>query len=241
MSAGALLWGIFWRSVVRYTIAGAVLGSLYGCSLVTTVFLFLPAVLTYEVESWDSVMLVLLVMAILGCLVGAIGGWKLARNAAGNLRPLAGAMVGALIGASCMVVVSLPHIFAFMVGAAMGAAYGLAVGLANGLSVAVLTRVRHFPPTDISQYRYFAMRFGPVLVGALAVLALIVLAILAISGDLGSSLNDEGGILFIALTFVVFPALVLGLIAEWVGRHLADWYERTLPATPQEHQETEKH
>jgi hypothetical protein len=29
-----LIWGIVWRSVLWYTVAGAVLGGLYGCSVV---------------------------------------------------------------------------------------------------------------------------------------------------------------------------------------------------------------
>jgi hypothetical protein len=34
LSPWGLLWGVFWRSVLWYTVAGAVLGGLYGCAII---------------------------------------------------------------------------------------------------------------------------------------------------------------------------------------------------------------
>ena len=75
-SLWGLLWGILWRGVLWYTAAGAVLGGLYGCSVVAV------AVFSFDtgVGAGDLPVRAMRVAVGICGVVGFAAGWILARS-----------------------------------------------------------------------------------------------------------------------------------------------------------------
>ena len=220
----ALFWGILWRSVVWYTVAGAVLGGLYGCAVVVSSF-FTP-VLHETGWVWALRTLVFICAA-----VGSVVGWMIAREVGWEMRPFLGALIGIFAGITLGgFYLMFYYLFAFPMGAIVGGMYGLAVGLADGLLFAVVTRVLFFPLSEPAKYRRAAVVAS--VLGVLVIPGYWFVSLLRSSGYEGfggvtSSLT--GSFWGDALVYAGFPSLVTTLVAQWLGRRLASWYERNAP------------
>jgi hypothetical protein len=145
-----LIWGIFWRSVLWYTVAGVVLGGLYGCVSV--------ALAMFSADAGEAInpSLVWASRASMGLcgVTGFVGGWAVARAIGREMGPLLGAVIGGMAGVQLG---GFQYIFAYFIafplGAILGGTYGLAVGIVNAILVAALTRVLFFPLSEPLLYR----------------------------------------------------------------------------------------
>src|SRR5215203_2214697 len=150
MSLSRLYWGIFWRSVLWYTVAGMVLGGLYGCVTIAL------AMFSADADEAIEPSLVWASRASMGLcgMTGFVGGWVLARAIGREMRPVLGALVGGIAGVQLG---GFQYVFAYFVafpfGAILGGTYGLAVGIVNAILVAALTRVLFFPLSEPLLYR----------------------------------------------------------------------------------------
>ena len=86
-----LFWGILWRSVVWYTVAGAVLGGLYGCAVVVASF-FTPGLVE---NGWVWALRTLVIFC---AAASSVVGWMTARKVGWEMRPMLGATIGILAG-----------------------------------------------------------------------------------------------------------------------------------------------
>ena len=141
-SPASLMWGIFWRSVVWYAATGAVLGGLYGCSFVAlAIFSFEAGDGAGDLPVWAIRMMVLF------C---GVAGWLLAHFIAKELRPLLGAVIGAMAGIPLgEFYFMFAYLIAFPAGVILGGTYGLAVGLLNAFLLTVVTHLFFIPLSDI--------------------------------------------------------------------------------------------
>jgi len=219
-----MFWGMFWRSVLWYTVAGVALGGLYGCAFAGSFMYFLSVPFG---------------------IVGAIFGWITARGT--SMRPLLGGVIGVLAGLTLggwfPLVFAYP--FALLGGGALGGIYGLATGLLCGIALPIVTRARHSPLEDIEQYRRLVGRAGFVL-STVAILCLWMAAFFVRVPLLSDAVRDIGSqglyygslwntvlnVVVIAAIFVVLPALMLGLAAEWRRGFVLDWYAKASGLEP---------
>ena len=221
-----LFWGLLWRSVVWYTLAGAVLGGFYGCAFVAV------SVFSSDVsDSPDTSTLLWAlhgVVALLG-VTGAVAGWVIvARTLKQKMRPLMGAVVGSIVGVSSggFPFLAFFYFFAFPYGAFLGGAYGLAVGLVDAFLVATITRAFFFPLSHVRKHRRVVLAvsvLGVLVIPGLWFVWWVRSAGYAGFGEMTGSLSGD------ALVYVGFPTLVLALVAEWLGDRSASWYERRAP------------
>jgi AcrR family transcriptional regulator len=112
----------------------------------------------------------------------------------------------------------------------LGGIYGLAVGLVHALLVAAVTRALYFPLSEPAKHRR-AVVMASVL-GVLIVPGYWFVSLLRSSGYEGFG-GVSGSVTgsFWGDTFIYtgFPPLLLALVAQWLGGHLAGWYEREAP------------
>jgi hypothetical protein len=220
ISTSALLWGILWRSAVWYTAAGAALGGLYGCAVVVAAF-FTPG-LDEDGSLWALRTLVMFCAA-----AGFVVGWVMARAVGQEMRPLLGAVIGALagitLGGSYLM---FAYFIAFPVGAVLGGMYGLAVGLIDALLVAAVTRLLFFPLSEPVKHRRVVVVAS--VLGVLVVPGYWFISSLRSSGyeGFGGITGSFWGDVFI---YTGFPPLLLALVAQWLGGRLAGWYKRNAP------------
>ncbi|MGI8911285.1 MAG: hypothetical protein ACR2JR_12140, partial [Rubrobacteraceae bacterium] len=125
LSPASLMWGMVWRSVLWYTVAGAVLGGLYGCSFIAlAIFSFDAGDGAGDLPVWAIRM-----MVIFCGVAGFVAGWFLARSIGKELRPLLGAVIGAMAGIPLGgFYFVFAYLIAFPAGVMLGGTYGLAVG-----------------------------------------------------------------------------------------------------------------
>ena len=223
IGTSALFWGILWRSVVWYTVAGAVLGGLYGCAVVVSAF-FTPGV---DEDGW---VWALRRLVIFSAAAGFVVGWVLARVVGREMRPSLGAVIGALAGITQGgSYLMFAYLFAFPWGAILGGIYGLAVGLVDALLVAAVTRALYFPLSEPAKHRR-AVVMASVL-GVLIVPGYWFVSLLRSSGYEGFNVSGSvtGSFWGDAFIYTGFPPLLLALVAQWLGTHLAGWYEREAP------------
>ena len=225
-SPASLMWGIFWRSVVWYAATGAVLGGLYGCSFVAlAIFSFEAGDGVGDLPVWAIRMMVLF------CgMAGFVSGWLWAHFIAKQLRPLLGAVIGAMAG--------IPpggfyfvfaYLIAFPAGMILGGTYGLAVGLLNAFLLTLVTRLFFIPLSDPQSYRRAAVATN--MLGVMVVPGFWGVSLLffpgwgGVSGLTGSAAVD----LWI---YIGLPFLILLLTAQWFGERLAGWYAYSMAPGP---------
>ena len=85
---------------------------------------------------------------------GFVVGWVMARAIGRQMRPLLGAVTGALAGITLGgIYLIFAYLIAFPAGAVLGGMYGLAVGLIDALQVTVVTRLLYFPLSEPAKHR----------------------------------------------------------------------------------------
>jgi hypothetical protein len=221
-SPASLMWGIFWRSVVWYAATGAVLGGLYGCSFVAlAIFSFEAGDGAGDLPVWAIRMMVLF------C---GVAGWLLAHFIAKELRPLLGAVIGAMAGIPLgEFYFMFAYLIAFPAGVILGGTYGLAVGLLNAFLLTVVTHLFFIPLSDPQSYRRAAVATN--MLGVMIVPSFWGVSLLffpgwgGVSGLTGSAAVD----LWI---YIGLPSLILLLTAQWFGERLAGWYAHSLAPGP---------
>ncbi len=225
LSPWGLLWGVFWRSVLWYTVAGAVLGGLYGCAIIAVAMFSTDASEAIEPsEVWAARAMV----AFFG-MTGFIGGWALARTLGREMRPLLGAAIGGMTGVQVGgLQYSFAYFIAFPFGAIFGGAYGLAVGFVNASLVAALTRALFFPLSEPRLYRRAVTWTS--LLGVLLLPGFWFVVLIRSSGysQIGGMTGHFWGDVLI---YAGFPPLILALVAQWFGGGLATWYGIVAPRT----------
>jgi hypothetical protein len=209
---------MLWRSVLWDTATGTILGGLYGCAILTVMFI---AVLGGGAGvRWAPTIVIVVGIS------GAIPGWLLTRT--GNMRSLFGAVLGALALVSLPGLCLLPFsIFALFAGGIIGGIYGLVMGLTSGLALCVLTKARHLPLTDVARHRREMVRVGFGIVWGLA-LAYPPLLVLA-----GWVSGLTGGVVADVIIYAGSPTLILAFTAEWVSTLLAAWYAHASGLSPE--------
>jgi hypothetical protein len=213
------------RGVVHGS-GSAVLGGLYGCAVVVSSF-FTPGLVE---NGWVWALRTLVIFC---AAASSVVGWMTAREVGWEMRPMLGATIGILAGITLGgFYLMVYYLFAFPVGAIVGGMYGLAVGLADALLFAIVTRALFFPLSEPVKHRH-AVVVASVL-GVLVVPGYWFISLLRSSGyegfgDVTSSLTSS--IWGDALFYVGFPSLVITLVAQWLGGHLAGWYERNASRT----------
>lgn len=220
-----LIWGIIWRSVLWYTVAGVVLGGLYGCVTI--------AVAMFSADAGEAIdpYLVWASRASIGLfgVMGFVGGWAVARAIGREMRPLLGAVNGGMAGVQLG---GFQYMFAYFIafpfGAILGGTYGLAVGIVNAILVAALTRVLFYPLSEPLLHRRalaWTSLFGVLLLPGFWFVTLIRSSGYAgVGGLTGSFWGDF-------FVYAGFPSLILALVAQWFGGRLSTWYETAAPST----------
>jgi WD domain, G-beta repeat len=226
LSRWGSLWGIFWRGVLWYAVAGTVLGGLYGCSAV--------AVSVFSFDAGDGVgeLPVRAIRVAVGfCgVVGFAAGWVLARSVGKQMRPLLGAVIGALVGIPLGgYYFAFGYLIAFPFGAMVGGAFGLTVGLIAAVVLTAVTRAFFVPLSDPGKYRR----------AAVATNVLVAMLVAGFSGVyllLFPGQEGVGGLTVSAtvglLGYLGIPFLILVLVAQWFGGRLAGWYARSAAQGP---------
>jgi hypothetical protein len=221
-----LIWGIVWRSVLWYTVAGAVLGGLYGCSVVAL------AVFSFDAGDGAGELPVRAIqVAVSSCgVVGFAAGWVLARFAGKLMRPLLGAVIGALVGIPLGgFYFAFGYLIAFPFGAMVGGACGLTVGLIDAVLLTAVTRTFFVPLSDPREYSRAAVATN--VLGAMVVQGLLAVYLLLLPGQEGiSGLTISAAVGL--LGYLGIPSLVLVLVAQWFGGCLAGWYVRSAAPGP---------
>jgi hypothetical protein len=226
LSPASLIWGIFWRSVVWYAATGAVLGGLYGCSFVAL------AIFSFEAGdgAGDLPVWAIRMMVIFCGMAGFVAGWLWAHFIAKELRPLLGAVIGAMAGIPLGgFYFVFAYLIAFPAGVILGGTYGLAVGLVNAFLLTVVTRLFFIPLSDPQSYRRAAVATN--MLGVMVVPGFWGVSLLffpgwgGVSGLTGSAAVD----LWI---YFGLPSLILLLTAQWFGGRLAGWYAHSLAPGP---------
>lgn len=216
MSTLRLFWGIFWRSVLWYTAAGAVFGGLYGCAFLTA--MILSSGLLGEVS-----------FLAFGCFAGVVIllyvalGLMLARRVK---IPVLAASVLCVLGIFALPgLLVVPYsIFAFAIGTVCGSAYGLAVGLVNALALAVVIRLRF---TTLGKPEF---RRAIVTTSMLSVLVIPLLCLLWILWEqfIQRSTPVDGAFAYagVMIFYAGIPALVLAAAARILGGRIVHWCQR---------------
>ena len=226
LSPWGLLWGVFWRSVLWYTVAGAVLGGMYGCAIIAVAMFSTDA---SEAIEPSEVWAMRAIVAFFG-VTGFIAGWALARAIGREMRPLLGAVIGGMAGVQLGGFHYLfAYFYAFPFGTVLGGAYGLAVGFVNAILVAALTRTLFFPLLEPRLYRRAVVWTS--LLGVLILPGFWFVILIRSSGytEVGGMTGTFWGDVFI---YAGFPPLILALVAQWFGGRLATWYGIVAPRTP---------
>jgi hypothetical protein len=213
-SPASLMWGIFWRSVVWYAATGAVLGGLYGCSFVAlAIFSFEAGDGAGDLPVWAIRMMVLF------CgMAGFVAGWLLAHFIAKELRPLLGAVIGAMAG---IPLGGFYFLIAFPAGVMFGGTYGLAVGLVDAVLLTVVTRLFFVPLSDPQNYRRAAVATN--MLGVMVVPGFWGVWLLFFPGQGGVS-GLTGSAAVDLWIYIGLPSLILHLTVQWFGGLLAGWY-----------------
>lgn len=213
-AAKASLWGLALRGVLWYSVAGVVLGGMYGYAYLLFVVLW---VFLLQQEPLSAAVIVATVpIATVLVLDAGAAGWALAR--AFGAHPLGGAAMGVFAGVSLPGVAIVPFsIVALFVGGVAGGAYGLIVGLANGVATAVVAR----RPLDtaaraVGVHRKLMVKSHRAVVVVLAVLSLT--CALVFQG----SAREAAPVLTFGVVFLFVPGLVVCIVAGWIGSYLAD-------------------
>ena len=214
----SLMWGIFWRSVVWYTATGAVLGGLYGCSFIAL------AIFSFDAgdDAGDLPVWTIRMMVIFCGVAGFLAGWFLARSIGKELRPLLGAVIGAMAG---IPLGGFYFVFAYLIalpaGVMLGGTYGLAVGLVNAVLLTVVTRLFFVPIFDPRKYRRAAVATN--MLGVIVVPGFWGVSLLFSPGQVGFS-GLTGSAAVDLWIYIGLPSVVLLLTAQWFGGRLAGWY-----------------
>jgi hypothetical protein len=151
-----------------------------------------------------------------------VAGWFLARSIGKEVRPLLGALIGALAG---IPLGGYYFVFAYLIalpaGAMLGGTYGLAVGLVNAVMLTVVTRLFFVPLSDARKYRRAAVWMN--MLGVMVVPGFWGASLLLFPGQ--SGLSGLTGSAAVGLwIYIGLPCLVLLLTAQWFGGRLAGWY-----------------
>jgi hypothetical protein len=215
ISPASLMWGIFWRSVVWYTATGAVLGGLYGCSFVAlAIFSFDAGDGAGDVPVWAIRM-----MVIFCGVAGFVAGWFLAHSIAKELRPLLGAVIGAMAG---IPLGGFYFVFAYLIalpaGVMLGGTYDLAVGLVDAVLLTAVTRLFFVPLSDPQNYRCAAVATN--MLGVMVVPGFWGVSLLFFPGQGGVS-GLTGSAAVDLWIYIGLPSLILLLTAQWFGGRLA--------------------
>jgi hypothetical protein len=213
-----LVWGMVWRSVLWYTVAGAVLGGLYGCSFIAlAIFAFDAGDGAGDLPVWAIWM-----MVIFWSVAGFVAGWFVARSIEKELRPLLGAIIGVMAGIPLGgYYFVFAYLIAFPAGVMLGSTYGLAVGLANAVLLTVVTRLFFVPLSDPRNYRRAAVATN--MLGVRVVPGFWGVSLLFFPGQVGFS-GLTGSAAIDLWIYIVLPSLLLVLTAQWFGGRLARWY-----------------
>jgi hypothetical protein len=216
LSPWGLLWGVFWRSVLWYTVAGAVLGGLYGCAIIAVaIFSFDAGDGAGDLPVWAIRMIV-----IFCGVAGFVAGWFLARSIGKELRPLLGAVFGVMAGIPLGgFYFVFAYLIAFPAGVMLGGTYGLAVGLVNAVLLTVVTRLFFVPLSDPGKYRRAAVATN--MLGVMVVPGLWGVSLLFFPGQVSFS-GLTGSAAVDLLIYIGLPSLILVLTAQWFGGRLAD-------------------
>jgi hypothetical protein len=170
-------------------------------------------------------------MMVLFCgMAGFVAGWLLAHFIAKELRPLLGAVTGAMAGIPLGgFYFVFAYLIAFPAGVILGGTYGLAVGLLNAFLLTVVTHLFFIPLSDPQSYRRAAVATN--MLGVMIVPSFWGVSLLffpgwgGVSGLTGSAAVD----LWI---YIGLPSLILLLTAQWFGERLAGWYAYSMAPGP---------
>ena len=212
------MWGMVWRSVLWYAAAGAVLGGLYGCSFIAlAIFSFDAGDGAGDLPVWAIRMMVIFCGG-----AGFVAGWFLARSIGKELRPLLGAVIGAMAGIPFGgFYFVFAYLIAFPAGVMLGGTYGLAVGLVNAVLLTVVTRLLFVPLSDPRRYRRAAVATN--MLGVMVVPGYWGVSLLFLAGQEGFS-RLTGSAAVDLWIYIGLPSLILLLTAQWFGGRLAGWY-----------------
>lgn len=219
MRSLSLVWGMSWRILLGHTLAGAVLGGIYGCAVIAASILTLDSTYAPGARAMQAV--------FVACVVGfAAVGWWLARLANQRQHAMLGATAGALAGAAFAGSPFLfAYLFAFPIGVALGGAYGAAAGMLHALLAASITRALFLPLSNPRLHRR-------TVVGAGALCSLTVPGYWLVSQARSTEYlwgRLTGSAVLDWLVYAWFPAIVICLIARSMGAWAAAWYELRAP------------
>lgn len=204
VSVAGLLRNVLWRTLLWYAAAGAILGGLYGCS-VLSVLMFAPGIIE-DTLTWIS----RVTTAICG-IVGLATGWIAAWRGLWRMPASTGAVIGLLLGIPVGgFVLAFYYVFAFPIGAVMGGAYGLATGVVNSILIVIARRAFE---TGSRPHRRLVVRASAL--GGTLTPAFLWTLVWFFDGAPGATTSDSPWI-DVAIV-VAIPSLVLCIVSRWLG------------------------